>query len=440
MGSLYDNVPRSLRNDPRMAWFAAIVVGGLIHLALWPLSEPPVLFSDFKKAYWVAGVELWNEGFSATYPFTIQGNWSNLPVLAWPFALLVPFGQTAAGWIYLGVGLLATGAAWWLLCRVAGLRGPMAAALLFLFFLNGPLLNTLREGNSTHFVLFFLVLGVAFWQGQRGYLAGLAFGMAATIKPALLLVGVYFLLRRRWPIVAGGATTIALAGLLSLALFGVAAHVLWFQETIGYNMGQATPAFNAQSIDGFLIRLSTGATELFYWGPIPLPTPHKIARYIMLALMGGGFIWLMLRAEMRSLISAKPGAPTPQDFLQLSIVLVFVLVISPLSWTHYYAYLLLPLGLYLGGKLPLPGDAATRWLFWPGYALASLPVVMPALNLNPDPPQAWHHELIAMTVVSAWLFGALLMLACFARGGWLAVRDEASSETVDARGAENRAA
>lgn len=415
-GGVFDYLDR----HPRRAWLAAILCGGLIHLMLWPLSEPPTLFSDFYKAYWTAGVHLWRGGLSATYPFTIEGNWSNLPVLGWPFALLVPFGRDAAGWIYLGLGAGITLAAWILLTRIAGLRGALAAALLFLFLVNGPLLNALREGNSTHFVLLFMVVGLALWQMAREFPAGLAFGMCATIKPPLLLLGLFFLARRRWAVVAGGATTIGVAVLLSLALFGIDGNIAWYRETIGANLGKVMPAFNVQSIDGFLIRLSTGTTELLYWGPIEASLPHKIVRNAMLALLIGGFAWLMLRAERKDLTSPNGGAPTPHDFLQFSIVIILALVISPISWTHYYLFLLAPVALYLGGRLPLPQDAVTRWLFWTGYALASLPVIMPAMELDPDPPPGWLAELAARTIVSAWLFGALLLLACFARGAWLA--------------------
>jgi hypothetical protein len=128
----------------------------------------------------------------------------------------------------------------------------------------------------------------------------------------------------------------------------------------------------------------------------------------------------MLRAESKHLTAPNGGAPTPHDFLQFSIVIILALVISPISWTHYYLFLLAPVALHLGGRLPLPQDAVTHWFFWTGYALASLPVIMPAMELDPDPPPGWLAELAARSIVSAWLFGALLLLACFARGAWLA--------------------
>jgi hypothetical protein len=406
----------------RPIWYAAVLTSVVLHLVLWPFSEPPTLFSDFFKAYWVAAENLWTNGLSATYPFTIRGNWSNLPVLAWPFALLVPFGREAAAWVYLGIGYLAVAAIWFMLVRLAGLRTPMAAALGCLFLLNGPLLNALREGNSTHFVLFFLVLGLRLWQTRREFATGLALGMSAAIKPPLLLLGVYFLLRRRWPIVAGGTTTIAVLALSSLALFGYAAHLEWYDETIGFNLGKAMPAFNVQSIDGFLIRLQTGATEMLYWGPLD-PTPlHKAVRLAVTATIVGLFAWMMIASERRG-ETAPSGAPGPHDFMQVSTLLIVGLVISPLSWNHYYLYLLVPAALFLGGRLPGTDDVVTRVLFWTGYVFASLPVIMPDFStLRPEPPQTPLMELFSVTLVSSWVFGALVMLSAFIRCGWLTLR------------------
>ena len=252
-------------------------------------------------------------------------------------------------------------------------------------------------------------------------------GLAATIKLPLLLIGAYFVVRRRWMIVAGGGTAIAIAVLLSLAAFGIDDHIRWYNDTIGLTMGKAVPAFNAQSIDGFLMRLWTGTEELYYWLPIDPEPEHKIARYMILALLGGGFAWLIFRSERLGLISAKPGPATPHDLMQISIVLMLGLAISPLSWTHYYCFALIPAGLYLGGKLPLPSDSKTRALFWTGYALTTLPLIMPKIEVVPEVPPGWLAELAARTIISAWLFGCLLMIAVFARAGWMATAEKQPS-------------
>src|SRR6185312_13752086 len=96
--------------------------------------------------------------------------------------------------------------------------------------------------------------------------------------------------------------------------------------------------------------------------------------------------------------------------LEFVFVLAVAIVVSPLSWTHYYLLLLLPWGLYLGGQLLLPDDAITRALMWSGILLSSLPVVVFAF----DP--GWIDSLISRTVFSAWLFGGLCMLGAMTRG------------------------
>jgi hypothetical protein len=161
-----------------------------------------------------------------------------------------------------------------------------------------------------------------------------------------------------------------------------------------------------QSIDGFLMRLVTGPDELDNWFPLEPSTAHRVARVALVAALLIGAYWLMRRAA-----HARPSeGVTARDCVEFSIVLVIALVSTPVSWTHYYLLLLLPWGLYLGGQLALPDDAATRRLVWASWLLCSLPVVAP-----PAEPE-WLAEILSRTVVSAWLFGAFLMLAALARG------------------------
>jgi hypothetical protein len=144
----------------------------------------------------------------------------------------------------------------------------------------------------------------------------------------------------------------------------------------------------------------------------------------MFAGLLGGFFWLSWRAEAAGLVSPKSGPPRPHDLLQFSVVLLLALVISVISWTHYYMLLLLPLAYYLGGMLPLPDDRITRGLFWTGFLLTSLPVYLPAMEIveEREEPFSLAAEIAARTIVSSWVFGAFLLIAVFGRGMWLAVR------------------
>lgn len=380
------------------------------HLLLWQISEPPLLFSDFYKANWTAVETLWENGLRPVFPFTEVGNWSNLPIVAWPFVPLLVLGETAAGWAFLAAGYAAVAAACAMLARAA--RGPadIAAPLLLLFLVNGPMVNSLREGNTTHFILLLLVIAVHLWRRRRHFWAGLVLGLCATIKLPLLLFGVYFVLRRRWRIVAGGAAAVAGMAALSIAVFGFRSHVVWFDDFVAPHLGTFLPSFNVQSIGGFLMRLATGADQLYDWSPLDPSPLQRAAQFASFAALYGSAAWLLLRAGR----GPEAAEPAPREMAEFSLVLVLALVTSPISWTHYYLLLLLPLALYFGGALPLADDAPARWLMRIGGALVSLPVIMPYL------PPGWAAELIARTLVSAWLFGGLILFAAFARMLWRA--------------------
>jgi alpha-1,2-mannosyltransferase len=403
-----------LAAGPATVWMLAGLAGVAIHALLWLISEPATLFSDFYKAYYPVAESLWFEGTHDTWPLgeTGAGSFVNIPVVAWLFVPLVAFGETGAGWAFLVPGIVATVGAWWLLRRFdrpGTLAGPL---LLFLFLFNGPLVNSLREGNTTHFILLLLVAALLLWRAQRELAAGLVLGFCAVMKLPLLLFGIYFVVRGRWRIVAGGAAMIAGAGLLSLAIHGLEANIGWYNDSVAPFLGGVIPAFNVQSIDGFLMRLQTGVRDLQDWLPHTPSTLHRVARTLIVVGLLGGAFWLMRRAstgEARGVGTQPPGA---RELLEFVLVLNLAILISPISWSHYYLLLLLPWSLHFGGALELPDDATTRRLVWGSVILSSLPVII--LPLQPD----WFGGLMARTVISACLFGGVLMLAALTRGLW----------------------
>jgi hypothetical protein len=237
-------------------------------------------------------------------------------------------------------------------------------------------------------------------------------GFCALFKLPLLLFGGYFLLRRRWRILAGGATMAAVVTGLSVWLFGLATHIAWYRVCVEPYMLGVVPAFNVQSIDAFLLRLSTGAALLQDWAPMSLPPTYRAVRTIMLVAIYGAAVALIWRAGRRKPLPRVSGALSTRDLTEFSLILTIALVSSPLAWTHYYLLLLLPWSLYQGDLLSLPDDTLSRSLMWSALALISLPVLMP--DLSPGLAA----ELMARTVVSMWLFGGLLMLIALARGAW----------------------
>ena len=399
------------------SWLWSALAGGAILLLAWKISAPPseFLFSDFFKAYYSSGERLLQAaGPVATFPLDVPctAGATNIPILAWlfvPFALL---SKPVAGWTFFALGIAAVAAAWVLLRRLCRSDAPCGAFLLFMFLANGPLIYSFREGNATHFVLLLVIAALLLWRAGSDYAAGLVLGAAAVIKLPLLLFGAYFVLRRRWRIVFGGATVIGLVAVLSLAVFGRSLNALWYDHCVAPFLGRTMTGFNVQSIDSFLFRLVHGDLFLLVWYPLePTPAESAVKAIVVMALLAGA-LWLMIRAERKEPMPAEAGALSGRDLLDYGLVLTLAVVASPLSWSHYYLLLLLPWGLYLGGRLPLRNDSTTRRLMAGGIVLASLPVWMPPESLGELGP------LISRTAVSACFVGGALTLAALARGSW----------------------
>lgn len=411
-------------SPPRLqrAYLVALVLALTVHALWWAVSEPGNIFSDFYKAYFHAAVEVLYEGPIATWMTDDERivGFVNLPIVAWLFAPLVPLGEEPAAWTFLALGGVAALAAWHVLARIAALDPRRSMLLLALFLANGPLVNSLREGNTTHFVLLMLLGALLLWRAQRPVLAGAVLAACAIIKPPLVLYGLYFVLRGRWRIVAGGAVAGLAVVALSVAVFGVAINIGWYRACVAPFLEGVIPAFNVQSIDGFLIRLDLGTSHLLHWLPVTPSGVHRAARTVLTLALFGTAAWAIVRAR-RGKAAAGPDGMSRRDLTEFALVAVLAFVTTPVSWTHYYLFLLLPWGLHLGGMLLVPADRATRWMTGASMALASLPAII--LPLQPD----WLGGIAARTLVSAWLIGGLLMLAALLRGLFLARDDDAPS-------------
>jgi hypothetical protein len=194
-----------------------------------------------------------------------------------------------------------------------------------------------------------------------------------------------------------------------VSAFGLDNNVNWFNCCVEPFLGGVIPAFNVQSVDGFAVRLITGTSRLSNWDPMDVPLAYKVARQVLFAAALGYVAWVLQRGRASSRQTPSSETARVREMLEFALVLNLALVLSPISWSHYYALLLMPWGLYLGGRLPLPFDALTRRLLWGGMALCSLPIVV--LPLQAD----LIGEILARTLVSATFAGGVAMLAVLLR-------------------------
>jgi hypothetical protein len=114
--------------------------------------------------------------------------------------------------------------------------------------------------------------------------------------------------------------------------------------------------------------------------------------------------------------------------IEFCVALAVALVITPISWSHYYLTLIIPMSLLLTGRIPMPRGRGWWIAFGASVALLSLPVV----TLNPE--RAALGEFNSRVMTSHFVIGGLVMLALL-----LAVRRRIASDAAPA-GTEMRVA
>lgn len=406
-----------VRREPRL------VLGlGAVGLWLWTwsLSEPSVLFSDFNVAYYPAGraiIEDLPRLFRRCWDTPVCG-FVNIPIVA---LLFTPFSRLTlrhAQWLFVALSLVGLAVTVLLLWSMTDRDRSRRWAILLLFAMNGPLVYSLKEGNLTHGALLVLVAGVVCLDRGWERSAGACFALAAIIKLPLLLFGVYFVGMRQWRAAFGYGLTLATISALSLWYAGLASHVAWYREVIQPLSDKGLTAFNVQSIEGVLLRLQDDA-RLYDWTPVAMSPDIRMTGRLGAALLVGLSCLLFLR---------RPGTRHREAmYVELSMVLCLALLISPISWTHYYLFLLLPLSLYAGNRLPMPDRGG--WL---------AAVVVATVLLTPPVTFAegtGSRGLVEKLLLSHYVLGALLLWGVLAVTRWRMVEVQSLRLVVAKHGA-----
>lgn len=373
-------------------------------LFLIKASTPPRLdwFNDF-LCYYPAGylilknpLELYS--FQGIYGFV------NIPIIALLFTPFTVLDKHKATIVFTILGLLTVLAAYYFIVKLTKVSDEKRIALLGLFIINGPLYNSLWYGNLTHFVLLLLLAALFCLKKQREFWLGILLAIAALIKIPLLLLGVYFAMRRRWQVIAGFGVALLVVVGASVLLFGFDLHLAWLHH-IGMFSGKPVSAYGVQSVDGFLARLLLNTTgDLRNWNPIVVSWKYKTIRSVLLFILIGGTVWICWRAKEPTTLVEKN--------LEFAIVLTLALVISPISWIHYYLLLLLPYALYVSNQLAVPQG----YLWSAGVVLSILLISPPAFTASVT--NSIISVLYSRVLISHYFFGGVLLLGVLLAARW----------------------
>ena len=319
-----------------------------------------------------------------------------LPFTYPPFAALVfyplsllPFGLVALCW-QLGIVAALYGV---VRCcqRLLGAGGHRTAMLWTAVAIwTEPLRSTFDYGQ-VNVILVLAVLWAAY--SNRWWVSGLLVGLAAGVKLTPAITGLYFVGVRRWGAAVFAAVVFAATVALSIVTIGSQARY-YFTDLLG-DAGRVGPigtSFN-QSWRGGVSRLLGHDAG---YGPLVLAVITVTAVLAVLA-------WRALGEQSELGGRDRLGS--------LLVVQLFGLLISPISWTHHWIWLV-PLMIWLLNG-PWRDRRGARVLGWGWLALTLIGV--PWL-LSFAQPSIWD---IGRPWYLAWA-GLVYILAALATLGWIA--------------------
>ena len=191
-----------------------------------------------------------------------------------------------------------------------------------------------------------LLMLAVLWAGysSRSWVSGLLVGWAAGMKLTPAVAGLYFLGARRWGAVAVSA--LAFLGTIALSVMAIGGQATYyFTELLGEagRMGPVADATNQslRGVLGFLRGSDAG------YGPL------------LLAAIG-----------VTTVLSVLAWRAVDRDDVlgRVLIVMIFGLLVSPISWTHHWVWLM-PLIMWL---IHGPRRDHTRTVGWAWMALACI--------------------------------------------------------------------
>lgn len=253
---------------------------------------------------------------------------------------LIRIDTTTLNWVNAGVFLLNVAGSI-LLCRDIVRRGvasslvdqaPVRLAVLVgaLCFVFWPVIYGFTIGQIQLWIDCLFTGALLLWSKDRKIAAGIAIGLACTIKPQLGLLLPWALLWREQRFAAGLAATIAAALLVSVARYGLASHIHYL-DVLSY-LSRHGESFRAnQSVNGLMNRLLSNGDNL-HWHADDFP-PFLAAVYWPTLLSG------MLLAAIPFALALLKRRRRP-GLIDLSIGGLCFTMASPIAWEQHYGIVL----------------------------------------------------------------------------------------------------
>lgn len=194
-------------------------------------------------------------------------------------------------------------------------------------------------GQVNIFIFFLLIMMVKATVEKNDIKSGLFWGLSLLFKPYALVFFPYFVLKKRFRLIASGLGTILLGFIVPVIFYGFSGSLVVLKEWYS-TLSKSTPSlmdhYDNSSIHAFFLK--------------NLPAEQRDVAIICIAgaalIIGVAFLWMMFQGNKRNL--KEP------EILEFSFLLILIPLFSPLAWYYNYLYSILTVVLLLNliGKFP----------------------------------------------------------------------------------------
>jgi alpha-1,2-mannosyltransferase len=221
--------------------------------------------------------------------------------------------------------------------------------LITVLLICSPFREQMTQGQL-NLVLLLLLTGT--WAADRSgrpWLAGALLGAVTAIKLFPGFVFIYFLIRRRWAVIVAGIASCVLLTALTVAVMGVDTFRGYIVDAMPQVQRLQSSWINV-SIPGFWVRLFDPQN--------PLDRVQPLWRSPMLARLATWASGLLVVVVLGVVI--RRARTRPEQDRAFGLTVTSMLLVSPITWHHYFLLLLLPVTLLW---LALPSTGSARAVF-----------------------------------------------------------------------------
>lgn len=197
--------------------------------------------------------------------------------------------------------------------------------LIFLTFLVliKFLAREIELGQANLLIAFLLLMMLLALLKNSDIGGGFFWGFSLLFKPYALVLLPYFILKKKFKLMASGLV-IAVLGLASPVIFygfkgNIAVFTEW-QQTLSKSTGSLLDSYDNASLHAFFLKIIPVGSRDLAW----------IFIAVTLFLLGCSFLWMMVVGEKARLKKS--------EVLEFAFLLILIPLLSPLGWYYNYLY------------------------------------------------------------------------------------------------------